>query len=165
MKSLNMRTSNFRRASPTDEASVRALVHEAYTPWISVIGCAPEPMTRDYRRVLEKHSVWVRIGPGQDIVGMVELVEASAHVHVANLVVSPAFQRRGLGSQLLQFAESEAQRLRLPEVRLLMNCEMQTNQRFYERRGYVHARTERMQGLDIAVMVKAVLAASGTPHS
>lgn len=102
-------------------------------------------------------------GPGQKIVGMVELVEASTHVHVANLVVCPATQRRGLGSLLLQFAESEAQRLRLPEVRLLMNCEMQTNRRFYERRGYVLVRTERIQGLDIAVMRKPVLAAPGPP--
>lgn len=158
-----MKTSDLRRALPSDEASIRALVHEAYTPWIAVIGCPPEPMTRDYRSVLEAHSVWVRIGPGQKIVGMVELVEASTHVHVANLVVCPATQRRGLGSLLLQFAESEAQRLRLPEVRLLMNCEMQTNRRFYERRGYVLVRTERIQGLDIAVMRKPVLAAPGPP--
>ncbi|ANJ86804.1 hypothetical protein MB84_31550 (plasmid) [Pandoraea oxalativorans] len=56
------------------------------------------------------------------------------------------------GSLLLQFAESEAHCLRLPEVRLLMSCEMQSNQRFYERRGYAIVRTERIQGLDIAVL-------------
>ncbi|VVE85785.1 hypothetical protein PSP31121_05417 [Pandoraea sputorum] len=48
-----MHTRDFRRASPSDQASIRALVLEAYTPWIAVIGCPPEPMTRDYRAVLE----------------------------------------------------------------------------------------------------------------
>ncbi|WP_191631790.1 GNAT family N-acetyltransferase [Pandoraea sputorum] len=101
----------------------------------------------------------MRIGPAQKIVGRVELVKARAHVHVANLAVAPAFQRRGLGSLLLQFAKSQAQRLRRPEVRLFMKCEMHTNQRFYARRGYVLARTERLPGLEIAVMAKPVLGA------
>ncbi|WP_397293182.1 GNAT family N-acetyltransferase [Pandoraea sputorum] len=45
---------------------------------------------------------------------MVELIEASAHVHVANLVVAPALQRRGLGSRLRQLAETAAQRRQRP---------------------------------------------------
>ncbi|AOX47846.1 hypothetical protein AB870_26460 (plasmid) [Pandoraea faecigallinarum] len=39
-----------------------------------------------------------------------------------------------------------------PEGRLLMNGERQTSQRFDERRGDVLVRTERIEGLDIAVL-------------
>jgi GNAT superfamily N-acetyltransferase len=63
-------------------------------------------------------------------------VHESDHLLVVNLAVSPAFQGRGYGRVLLDYAEQLAGSLRLPEVKLFTNKQFTTNVEFYMRRGY-----------------------------
>ncbi len=150
-----------RRASLSDETPVRALVHAAYARWIPVVGARPEPMGRDYAAVLRHHDVWVHCTRDRGIEAMLELVEAPDHLHIANLVVSPEQQGEGIGSALLRFAENQARRLQIPELRLCLNREMTSNRRLYERRGFGLTHVRRIDGLEIVFMAKP-LPFSGT---
>lgn len=144
-----------RRALLSDETPVRALVDAAYARWIPVVGARPEPMTRDYAAVLHHHDVWVHCAPESSrIDAMLELIEAPAHLHIANLVVSPDRQGRGIGSRLLHFAETRARCLQVPELHLCLNREMTANQRLYERHGYSFTHSDWIDGLEIVFMAK-----------
>lgn len=152
-----------RRANLSDEISIRALIDAAYARWIPVVGARPEPMERDYAAVLRHHDVWVHCAGDNRIDAMLELIEAPDHLHIANLAVSPDRQGHGLGSRLLQFAETRARQLQVPELHLCLNREMTANRRLYERRGYSSTHSDWIGGLEIVFMVKR-LHYSGTDH-
>jgi ribosomal protein S18 acetylase RimI-like enzyme len=152
-----------RRASLSDETSVRALVDAAYARWIPIVGARPEPMLRDYAAVLRHHEVWVHCAPEGRIDAMLELIEAPDHLHIANLAVSPDRQGQGLGSALLRFAESRARRLQIVELHLCLNREMTANQRLYERHGFIPAHVRQIDGLEIVFMAKPLRTAGTDP--
>jgi ribosomal protein S18 acetylase RimI-like enzyme len=75
---------------------------------------------------------------------------------VNNVAVAPAFQGRGHGRALLSFAEAEARRRGLPEVRLHTNAAMADNIIMYPRLGYVETGRETQGGFDRVLFVKAL---------
>jgi ribosomal protein S18 acetylase RimI-like enzyme len=75
------------------------------------------------------------IGPPGRILGYISFSANPDHVFVDAIGVLPELQGRGLGSQLLAFAEKMTLRLRLPSLRLFTDGSI-ANHRFYRRRGY-----------------------------
>ena len=57
-------------------------------------------------------------------------------LHARRVAVDPAFQNRGIGRALMRWAEEEARRRGLSEVRLGVRRQLPENQAFYERLGY-----------------------------
>jgi GNAT superfamily N-acetyltransferase len=62
-----------------------------------------------------------------------------SHLLVENVAVAPAAQGHGVGSALLNHAETTAALLGLPEVHLYTNEVMTENLTFYRQRGYTLA--------------------------
>jgi GNAT superfamily N-acetyltransferase len=124
-----------RRALQADAAAIRELTRSAYAKWIPVIGRLPTPMLADYDRGVREHMIDF-LFIGATLVGLIETKRESDHLLVVNLAVSPAFQGRGYGRVLLDYAEQLAGSLRLPEVKLFTNKQFTTNVEFYMRRGY-----------------------------
>ena len=127
--------SALRRAGPDDAGSIARLVQRAYSKWIPLVGEEPKPLTADYQRAVLDHEVWVVDGE-RGLAGVLELIPARDHVLVENVAVEPALQGRGLGRQLMAYAEAEARRLGVGEVRLYTNERFADDLRFYERLGY-----------------------------
>ena len=75
------------------------------------------------------------IGPPGRILGYISCSANPDHLFVDAIGVLPELQGRGLGSQLLAFAETMTLRLRLPSLRLFTDGSI-ANHRFYRRRGY-----------------------------
>ena len=73
---------------------------------------------------------------------IVEYIEAERFVMICGLVVERRHRGRGVGSALLQEAETWALRVGCPIVRLWSTSLRTAAHRFYERRGYTIVKTQ-----------------------
>ena len=135
-----------RRARASDVEAITSLVRTAYAKYVPRMGTEPMPMRADYGEAVRRHQVWV-VEEGGGLIAVLELVPQVDHLLVENVAVDPARQGRGLGRRLMAFAETEALRQGLPEMRLYTAEAMTGNIGLYARMGY--AETERKTVHDI----------------
>ena len=114
---------------------VRDLVRMAYSKYVERIGKVPAPMLGDYAALIRAGEVWVAVEDGE-MLGALVMRPAEDHLFLDNVAVAPGHQRRGLGRELLAFAEERAEREGLPEVRLYTNEKMHENLAVYARLGF-----------------------------
>jgi GNAT superfamily N-acetyltransferase len=146
-----------RRARPEEAAAVGALVEAAFSRHVEAVGRRPAPMDDDHAARIAAGEQWVRdAGDTGGLASSVVLVDADDHLVVNNVAVAPAWQGRGLGRALLAFAEDEARRRGLPEIRLHTNAAMADNLVMYPRLGYIEAGRETQEGFHRVLFVKAL---------
>jgi GNAT superfamily N-acetyltransferase len=144
---------SIRRAVAAEAPAVSALVQRAYAPWVPVIGRRPAPMDDDYAVLISHSEVFVlehRAGLG----GILVLAPEADHLWLDNIAVEPALKGQGLGRALLDFAEAEARRLNLPEIRLLTHQRMLANIALYLRAGFVETGRRTEDGFARVYMAK-----------
>ncbi len=124
-----------RPAQPPDAAAVRDLVRAAYAGYVERIGKEPAPMLEDYAALIRAGEVWV-LAEDEGVLGVLVMRPAEDHLFVDNVAVAPAHQGKGLGRELVAFAEERAKREGLPEVRLYTNEKMHENLAVYARLGF-----------------------------
>lgn len=142
-----------RRADDGDAGAIHDLVAAAYEHYVPLIGRKPMTMLTDYAVAVREHDVWV-LETDRTIVGVLELVPRDDHLWLENVAISPNWQRRGLGRWLLEHAESEARRARLPEVRLLTNERWVDDIAWYTRVGYRETHRQPYLGTDQVYFTK-----------
>jgi ribosomal protein S18 acetylase RimI-like enzyme len=132
-----------RRAGADDVAWVAATIAAAFGGYIPRMGRTPAPMTVDHGALVAAGEVHVLEEAGERL-GLIVQRAAADHLYIDILAVLPEAQHRGIGRQLLAFAEAEARRLGLPALRLFTHAKMTENLRFYPRMGYreIDARSE-----------------------
>ena len=135
--------SSIRPAEPGDAAAVRDLVQVAYAGYVERIGKEPAPMFEDYAALIRAGEVWV-LAEGGEVLGVLVIRPAEDHMFLSNVAVAPGHQGRGLGRELVSFAEGQAVAYGLPEVRLYTNEKMHENMAVYARLGF----EETGRGLD-----------------
>ncbi|TDH62273.1 GNAT family N-acetyltransferase [Dankookia rubra] len=131
-----------RPARPEEAPRLAAIVEAAYAPWVPVVGRRPFPMQDDYAARIAAGEAWVLEEAGA-LCGVLVIETHPGHLMLDNIAVDPARQGKGDGRVLLDFAEAEARRRGLPEIRLYTNVLMERNIALYAKRGY--AETERRQ--------------------
>ena len=144
-----------RRAVVTDADAIGRLVDAAYGHYVARIGRLPAPMAADHAAAVADHEVWV-VDEAGAIVAVLELIPRSGHLFVENVAVRPDRQARGLGRRLLDFAEAEARRHGVPEIRLETNERFTENLAIYRRRGYVEVGRRPRAGTDVLELAKAL---------
>ena len=150
-----------RPARPEEAAALAALVERAYAPWVPVIGRRPGPMDDDHAARIAAGEAHVLEAPDGSLLGLIVLEQYPDHLLLDNVAVEPAHAGTGAGRRLLDFAEAEARRLGLPEIRLYTHALMARNIALYERRGYVVTDRRSEKGFDRVFMAKR-LAAPGS---
>jgi molybdopterin/thiamine biosynthesis adenylyltransferase/ribosomal protein S18 acetylase RimI-like enzyme len=124
-----------RPAALADLAAVERIVAEAYQKYIARIGKKPGPMLDDYRQRIAEAAVSVATVEGA-VAGLVVLLPESDHLLLDNVAVATSFQGRGIGRRLIDFAEGEARRRGVGEIRLYTHQTMHENIALYPRLGY-----------------------------
>lgn len=150
-----------RLAKSGDRIAVEDIVHEAYEPWISLIGTRPAPMDADYAALIAGGSVYVT-GVG-DLDGLIVLIPEEGVLLVDNVAVRPDRQGEGIGRTLLAFAEAEARRRGLAAVRLYTHAKMTSNIRVYESLGYAVTGNQAIGAGHLVHMRKQIDSAPSTP--
>jgi ribosomal protein S18 acetylase RimI-like enzyme len=126
---------SIRPAEPGDAAVVRDLVRTAYSKYVERIGKEPAPMLEDYGALIRAGEVWVW-DEGGEVLGLLVMRPAEDHLYMGNVAVAPGHQGRGLGRELVAFAEERATAYGLSEVRLYTNEKMHENLAVYAKLGF-----------------------------
>ncbi len=98
-----------RHAHPDEADAARDVVIAAYQHYVPVIGRKPAPMLDDYAARIAAAQLWV-LEDAQGLAGVLVLEDGPDCFMLENIAVSPDRQGRGVGRQLLDFAEAEATR-------------------------------------------------------
>ncbi|WP_165821317.1 GNAT family N-acetyltransferase [Nocardioides gansuensis] len=128
-------TYQIRRATARDLAAVEQVVFSAYEPWVDIVGGRPGPMDEDFAALIADGKVHVAVA--DEVAGLIVLATVDDALLIENVAVAPDHQGRGLGRQLITFAEATAVRRGLRTARLFTHERMTTNITWYERHGYV----------------------------
>ena len=132
-----MAEKSVRPAEPEDAAAVRDLVRASYSKYVELIGKEPAPMLEDYAALIRAGEVWVLAGEADgEVLGVLVMRPAGDHLFVDNVAVAPGHQGRGLGRELMAFAQERAERDGLPEIRLYTNEKMHENLAVYGKLGF-----------------------------
>lgn len=102
-------------------------------------------MDADYDEAVRRGSVWVATDDGS-VVGVLVLIPRPDHLLLENIAVTPTAQGRGIGNQLLAFAEDIARRRGLDEIRLYTHETMIENLAYYARHGYTETHRAQQDG-------------------
>ena len=133
-----------RKARADDIDTVRAIVDQAYSPYIERIGRRPAPMDDDYDARIRDGLLDVVEDDGE-ILGLIVLIDEGDALLVENIAVRPSSRGQGVGRAMLTHADNTATRLGLGELRLYTHSAMTENIALYSRLGWqeTHRRTER----------------------
>jgi len=124
-----------RQAVAGDVPAIEALVRDAYAMYVPRIGREPAPVTVDHAGLVAAGRTSVVEADGE-IAGVIVLIPGGDHLLVENVAVAPNAQGRGLGRELMAFAERRAAELGMAELRLYTNQLMTENLALYPALGY-----------------------------
>ena len=124
-----------RPAVEGDVPAIEALVREAYAMYAPRIGREPAPVTADHAGLVAAGRTSVVEADGE-VAGVIVLIPGGDHLLVENVAVAPNAQGRGLGRELMAFAERRAAELGMAELRLYTNQLMTENLALYPALGY-----------------------------
>jgi ribosomal protein S18 acetylase RimI-like enzyme len=119
-----------------DLAAIQNCARRAYAHFVDRIGREPAPMVADFAGQIVNGIIHV-VEDQRRVCGFIVLYPRGDHMHIENIAIDPAFQRHGLGTALLEFAEQQAHSHRRRAIELYTNEKMTENLEFYPRLGYV----------------------------
>lgn len=144
---------SLRPAAGNDVARVTALVRAAYQHYVARIGMEPRPMTDDYTQVM-KDSRMILAENKRTIVGIIVLKVDDEGFLIDNVAVDPAWRGRGIGRELLRFAEAEARRAGFDSIYLYTHEKMVENQALYAGLDYVEYDRQSQGNFSLVYMRK-----------
>lgn len=144
-----------RAAEPGEAAALADVARRAYVHYVERMGTKPAPMLEDYDSLIHSGQVWVA-GHDGVLAGLVVLTVKSDHVLLDNIAVAPEAQGRGIGTQLVKFAEEHTRERGLAEVRLYTNETMTENLAYYARLGFVETHRATDHGYRRVFFTKSV---------
>jgi ribosomal protein S18 acetylase RimI-like enzyme len=109
--------------------------NEAYAVYNNVLDRPPIPVTEDYVPHIAKGNVWL-LEAEERPAGLIVVEQKPDHLLIFSVAVADAFQGRGFGSRLMQWAETLARQQGLDLLRLYTNARMARNITIYENMGY-----------------------------
>jgi ribosomal protein S18 acetylase RimI-like enzyme len=144
---------SIRPATAADLTAIKALIDAAYAKYLTRMDKPPGPMLRDYGPSIEAGATWVA---GSPIIAVLTLYPRDDHLLIENVAVHPGAQGRGLGRDLLGFAEREATRRGLTRMALVTHEVMTENQAIYAHFGYTEVGRRAEDGYRRIYMEKSL---------
>ena len=129
-----------RKALPEDAEGLERCMHRAYALYQARMDQTRlPPLQTDYAAEIRDFPCWVVEADGVIVAGLVMSFE-DAWGSIANVAVDPGFQGRGVGGALMAFAETQAQKRGLAELRLATHVLLVENLAWYRHLGYTCAK-------------------------
>jgi ribosomal protein S18 acetylase RimI-like enzyme len=161
-----------RQATIGDLPSIERLNAAAYAVYRDRMNRPPAPVVHDYTPEVEAGMAWL-IGepgepsergepcePGEQPAGVIVLIPAGDSLLIENIAVAPAAQGRGLGRQLMEFAERQAAARGFRLLTLYTNEVMEENIAIYTSLGYRETARRLVDGYQRVYMEKRLYPAS-----
>ncbi|WP_306257970.1 GNAT family N-acetyltransferase [Pararhizobium sp. IMCC21322] len=132
---MEAHNSRIRKATLADAEAVATCIDAAYARYSDRITDLP-PVSDGCADEIKQDRVWVAI-QDNEIAGALFLVPQDGFMKLANLAVHPEHGGKGLGTELIAFAEQEAIRRGYTEMRLNTHTLMPENVTLYKKLGWV----------------------------
>jgi N-acetylglutamate synthase-like GNAT family acetyltransferase len=145
-----------RRAQSADAVEMKTCVKAAYRHYIARMGKPPGPMLDDYSEMVEQHQAFVAEESGR-VIGILVLILKNDGILMDNVAVLPKYQGKGLGHQLVQFAETQAFERGFKSLYVYTHELMTENIEMYKRLGYVETKRCTEKGYRRVYMRKRLL--------
>lgn len=147
-----------RRGASADLAAVVALQQAAYAANRAVLGVEPQPLQADYVDIFATMEIWLAEGAaGLD--GVLILQARADDLLIWSVATAPDRQGRGLGRDLIAYAEHRARALGRSTMRLYTGSKLADRVAWYGRHGYRIERIEELSDRSVTHMVKQLPAA------
>ena len=143
------------KARIADAEAMLQCVRRAYRHYIDRIGKEPGPMLDDYRARAQQDETYV-IRHDSRVTGVLVMVPGDSGILLDNVAVDPDWSGKGLGRELVSFAENRARELGYDEIELYTHERMTENIEMYLKWGYREVRRVREKGYDRVYMAKAL---------
>jgi ribosomal protein S18 acetylase RimI-like enzyme len=144
-----------RPATPSDARAVATCVDAAYEHYVARMSKRPGPMLENYDKALRQHRGFVLEEDGAIVAATVLIIEPERAL-LDMVAVSPKFQGRGLGRQLISHVEEEAKRLGYKAIELYTHELMRENIALYARLGYREFARKTEKGYNRVYMRKSL---------
>jgi ribosomal protein S18 acetylase RimI-like enzyme len=144
-----------RLAAPQDLPTVTELNAVAYAKYSDRMEHPPGPVQHDYAPEIAAGQVWL---VGDPAVGVLVLVPGDDHLLINDIALHPNAQGRGLGRQLMGFAEQQARAAGVSLLTLYTHETMVENIAFYTRLGYRETARRDDEGFNRVFMEKRLSA-------
>jgi ribosomal protein S18 acetylase RimI-like enzyme len=144
-----------RQAGSADLEKIEAFQRKAYAANRAILGVEPLPLLALYAEILRDHEIWLAESCGE-VQGILILAIRDDDLVIWSVAVEPALQGRGIGSELLDFAERRALEAKLSNVRLYTAAQLSENIAWYQRRSFAIERHERLPDRTLVHMVKTL---------
>lgn len=123
-----------RQAQLQDAPALALCFEQAYAVYQGRIADLP-PISEGILENIQNHDVWLATSAETVIGGMV-LVHRDDHTLLANIGISPAAKGLGIGRALLEYAENQCRKRKVPEMRLTTHADLPELAKFYEHLGW-----------------------------
>jgi ribosomal protein S18 acetylase RimI-like enzyme len=130
------------------------LQQAAYARNRELLGVEPIPLQADYREITRTMDVWLAEGTGGAVLGALILETRPDDLLIWSIACDPTVQSAGLGTRLLNTAETRARDLGRATVRLYTGSKLAHLIAWYTRHGYEIERVQAMSDRSITHMVK-----------
>lgn len=125
-----------RKAIPEDSENLKQCMESAYSIYQHRMGGARlPPMDADYLSEIKNYPVWVCVSEGNILGGLIMLFENN-RATIANIAVLPELQGRGIGGELMRFAQSKAREKGYSELHLATHVLLDENISLYRHLGW-----------------------------
>jgi GNAT superfamily N-acetyltransferase len=139
-----------RRANSQDALALALCVDAAYRPHLSQTGKLASTLEAYYTQLIVLYQVWVAVVQ-EEIIGGLVIIPKGDHMLLANIVVHPEHQGKGVGQALLELADGEALGQGYQEIRLYTNIDMTENIDMYRRSGWTEIQSDMQEGRRISM--------------
>lgn len=144
-----------RRGGPDDRAAIEALQQAAYARNRELLGVEPLPLLADYGSLFASHEFWLLDGAVAPR-GLLVLEKRPKDLLIWSVAASPVAQGQGVGTRLLDFAETRARQLKRSTLRLYTGEKLIQNIAWYQRHGYAVEGREVLADRVLIHMVKTI---------
>ena len=137
-----------RKAETGDGKSLHEIAQLAFAPYLERMDRPPAPMLADYGELIAKGDAWILELDGRIAAFAILKDEEDGWLLLDIVAVNPAFQKRGLGRQLVNFAMETAKDRCQKGARLYTNAAMIENLEWYPKLGFREIGRKRENGYD-----------------
>ncbi|WP_162409724.1 GNAT family N-acetyltransferase [Acuticoccus sediminis] len=135
---------DIRTAEPSDRATVRAIIVDAFEGREAVIGRPPEPLSLDVADAIATRTVLIASIGGEPGGVLVAHAEGDGVIDVEVVAVAKAFSGRGVGQAMMRRIERHARRSGARMLTLYTTARVPRNHEFYRQLGFREARRSGM---------------------
>lgn len=142
-----------RKANTNELHAINQCIRSAFSEYIAVLAGKPTALNTDFELLINQQQVYIATKENSVIAVMVIVVNTD-YVLLKNVAVLKEFQNKGIGKELLEYAEAKAIRKGKSQIRVFTNSKLPKLIEYWSRNGFKETSQDNDKGHVIVHMSK-----------